>query len=459
MRLQITAISKKLCAVGLIGTVSAVAHAAGFQLFEQSGSGLGNAYAGGAAGAEDASTVYFNPAGMSYLPGHQVAGALHTIIPSTEFTNAGSTTALGAPATGGDGGDAGVLAIVPNLYFTTDMLGHGIHVGAGLNTPFGLKTQYYPGWVGRYQGVKSELSMIDLKGAVSYEINDMFSVGAGIDFVRANAELSNAVDFGAICFAPPPNGAGGAGCAPFVLPGNRGTLPSDGNAIVDGDDWGVGYNLGVIVEPIDGTRIGAAFHSKVGLEIEGTADFTNPVFAGPFAGFNALTARFTDTGASAKLTLPEVASFSVFSQLNPHWAVMADVTWTNWSRFEELVIDFDNTLPNTRVPQNWDDSFRYAGGVTYTHNDSWKFRLGAAYDETPVDDAFRTPRIPDEDRVWVSFGVSHQISPQGSIDAGYTYIFVDDASLNKVGESDGGRLRGNYDADVNILSLQYTHRF
>jgi long-chain fatty acid transport protein len=441
--------------------------AAGFQLFEQSGSGLGNAYAGGAAAAEDASAVYFNPAGMSLLSGHNVAGALHAIVPSSDFSDGGSTTALGTAASGNSGGDAGGPAIIPNLYFTTDMLGHGLTVGAGVNTPFGLKTVYDAGWVGRYQGIKSDLKTIDLKGSVSYKFNDMLSFGAGLDFMHANAELSNAIDFGAVCFARVAGGglAGATACSTLggalpggggILPGNQGIISSDGMASLDGDDWGVGYNLGVIFEPFENTRLGATFHSRVDFELEGVASFANPTLPGAFA---ALTAAFTTTGAVAKLTLPEVASFSVFSQLNPQWAVMADVTWTNWSRFTKLRVDFDNTLPDTIVPQQWDDSLRYSGGVTYTLNDDWKFRAGGAFDETPTSDAFRTPRIPDEERIWATVGISRRISTQGVIDVGYAHIFVDDSTLNKVGESDGGTLRGEYENEVNILSLQYTHSF
>jgi long-chain fatty acid transport protein len=304
--------------------------------------------------------------------------------------------------------------------------------------------------VGRYQAIKSELQTINLQGAVSYRINDKLAVAGGLNFMWASAELSNAVDFGTICVARV-----GAACGAAVVPGNQGLIASDGKGVVEGDDWGVGYTLGAMFEPIPGTRLGATFRSKVDLDLTGTGSFTNPVL-GPFA---ALTAPFTNTSASAGLTLPEVAAFSVFSQLNPQWAVMADVTWTNWSRFDELRVDFENTLPDTVVAQNWDDSFRYSAGVSYTMNDAWKFRAGLAYDESPVPDAFRTPRIPDEDRTWLTFGVAYRISPVGTIDVGYLHVFVDDSALDKVGESDRSRLFGSYESTVDVLSLQYTHQF
>lgn len=443
-----------LVVAGGFGTFSLSAAGAGYQLFEQSGSGLGNAYAGAAASAADASTLFYNPAGLAWLSGNQVVGALHAIRPTADFTNGGTTTVLGAPASGGNGGDAGRVSILPNLYFTTDTLGHGLTLGVGINSPFGLSTKYDPDWVGRYQAIKSELETINLHGAVSYRFNDMIAVAAGLNFLRANAELSNAIDFGALCFArvnPVTCAAGGAG----LLPGNQGAIASDGNGVIEGSDWGVGYTLGAVVEPMPGTRIGATFRSKVDLDLTGYGKFTTPAL-GPFA---ALAAPFTNTSASAALTLPEVAAFSVFSQLTPNWAVMADITWTNWSRFDVLRVEYQNLLPDTVVQQNWDDTFRYSAGVTYTLNDAWKFRTGFAYDESPVPDEFRTPRIPDEDRTWLTFGISHRISSQGTIDVGYLHVFVDDSVLDKVGESDGSRLRGTYDASVDVISLQYTHQF
>ena len=252
--------------VGFVGVaLASQASAAGFQLFEQSGSGLGNAYAGGAAAAEDASTVFFNPAGMSNLPGNNVVGAFHAIAPSADYSDTGSTTVLGTAVSGATQNDAGVTAIVPNLYFTTDTLGHGLTIGAGIDTPFGLKTQYDGNWVGRYQALKSHLQTIDLKGSFAYKVNERLSVGGGLDFVRASAELTNALDFGAICFA---NVAAATCSAGTLVPGNS---RFDGRARVEGDDWGVGYNLGVLFEPWKDTRIGAVFHSKVDLKLEGYA--------------------------------------------------------------------------------------------------------------------------------------------------------------------------------------------
>ena len=138
---------------------------------------------------------------------------------------------------------------------------------------------------------------------------------------------------------------------------------------------------------------------------------------------------------------------------------MADVTWTNWSRFNQLHADFESGLTGITIPEKWHDSFFYAGGVTYTFNDTWKLRGGLAYDETPVKEAYLTPAIPDSSKIYLGVGVARRISKQGVIDIGYVHEFVDDVAISKVGELDRGRLAGLYKGESNDLTLQYTHSF
>ncbi|MGH8771477.1 MAG: OmpP1/FadL family transporter [Burkholderiales bacterium] len=427
--------------------VSTAASAAGFQLFEQSGSGLGNAFAGGAASAEDASTIFFNPAGMTRIPGRQLVLAGHLIHIEAEFENEGSTLGFAPiPLTGGDGGDAGGIGFVPNLYYAMDVTPN-VKFGVGANAPFGLKTHYDAGWVGRYHALTSQLTTININPALAYKVNDVVSLGAGLDVLYADARLSNAIDFGTICF-------GTLGAGPCT---GLGLTPQadDGRAEVEGDDWGYGYNLGALFAITPNTRIGVAYRSKISINIDADADFSVPASA------TILTAggAFRDTSASASVDLPDYASVSLFHEISSAWAVMADLTWTNWSRFEELRVKFGNPAqPDAVTPENWDDSYKVAIGATYQHNDAWKFRAGLAHDESPVPDRFRTPRIPDEDRVWVSFGAQYKVSPNGLLDIGYTHIFVDDPELNLTSAS-AGNLRGEYDSSVNIFAVQYSQGF
>jgi long-chain fatty acid transport protein len=366
---------KKIFLSCVFFTTPFAAHAAGFALIEQSASGMGNAFAGGSAIAEDASTIFFNPAGMTYIQGTQAAAALHLIRPSSEF----SGTIVGTGKAGGSGGDAGDLAFVPNTYFKMDLT-DSIKLGVGLSAPFGLKTEYDESWIGRFQAVKSEVKTININPALAFKVNDHLSLGFGVSAMWAKAELTNAVNLG-----------------PFGV----------GFGTVKGDDWGFGFNLGAIYQATADTRFGVAFRSKVEQHLEGDVNFTRPAVALP----GALLAATANSAVTADVSLPENFSISVFSHLNDTWDFMGDVTWTRWSQFKELAIYRASGTLLTRTVENWDNTMRYSVGVNYHYSDAIKLRAGLAYDEEAIKDEFRTARIPGNDRKWLSLGASYQMSP------------------------------------------------
>jgi long-chain fatty acid transport protein len=449
-----------------IASMSGIAngYAAGFLLYEQSVSGLGTSFASTAA-AEDASTLWWNPAGMSYLSGTNFTLAGHIVRPTSEFKNQGSRTFLpppnGLPLSGGNGGDAGDVAFIPNLYLTHAVT-ERLSLGVGVNSPFGLTTEYDDDWVGRYHALKSELLVVQINPAIAWKINDAFSLGGGLNLQYAKAELSSAVDFSTVCLGAaartPQLGPLCAG-AGLTVPGNA---ARDGKATVDGDDWGYGFNLGAIWQIVPSTRMGIAYRSSIGQDLEGDIKYDNVPAA--FAGVAALNSAFADTGAKASVDLPETLSLGVHSQIDERWALMGDLTWTRWSRFEELRVTFDNGAADNVTTENWDDSFRVAIGASYKPVNAWTLRAGVAYDQSPVPDDFRTPRIPDQDRTWLSVGANWKITQNASLDFGYVHIFVKSASINQPAsraENNGrGTLIGKYDnPSVDILSVQYNHRF
>jgi long-chain fatty acid transport protein len=440
-------------ALALLAGVSGSGYANGFALSEQSASGLGNAFAGGGASVEDASTLFFNPAGMSYLPDNQLVGAIHALRPSTEFKNSGSHNVGGLATHGGDGGDAGNWTLLPNIYFAKE-ISDTIRLGIGINAPFGLNTEYDKGWVGRYQAMKSVLKTININPSIAFEVSDRVSLGLGMSVMRAEAEQTNAVDFGGICAAAL-NGCGIG--ATFQK--------NDGFARIKGDDWGYGWNAGVIFQITKTTRLSLAYRSKVKLNLEGHAEFSNIPVA--FALSPTLTAGFANGSVSAKLTTPDSVSSSIFQQINDRWDIMADLTWIHWNSFQDqTVIRTSGVLAGrtlSSVPQNWDNAIRASFGASYHYNEKLKLRAGLAYDQSPVSADFRTPRTPNSDRIWLSLGANFRFTPTSSMDVGYTYIVVNDASLNKTTDSSISALRdtvkGSYDSNVNILSVQFTHTF
>lgn len=418
-------------------------HAAGFALIEQSASGMGNAYAGVAASAEDASTIFFNPAGMTYIEGTQMVGALHLIKPTGHFDNNGSVAAnsVFAPGSfrplGSEGGDIGDLAFVPNLYFKTDIT-ENLKAGIGINAPFGLKTEYDKDWIGRFQAVKSELKTININPSLAFKVNDQLSLGLGVSAMWAQAELTSAVNFG-----------------PF----------GEGFTKLKGDDWGFGFNLGAIYQATPDTRLGLAYRSKIDQHIDGDVKFTRP------AGLSPLLVNATPNGgAKADISLPETLSLSAFSKVNDTWDVMGDVTWTRWSRLQELAaVRTDGALAGRdilRVKENWSNTLRYSIGATYHYSEKLKLRAGLAYDEEALGTETRTARIPGNDRKWVSLGLGYQMTPASRFDLGYAHLFVSEAKIDDNQTAIGatnplskGRVKGEYDASVDILSVQLTHNF
>jgi long-chain fatty acid transport protein len=384
-------------------------HAAGFALIEQNASGLGNAYAGQAASAQDASTIFFNPAGMTLLPDRQVVIAGNLIKPSTDFSGTVTPAILG----GGDGGDAGDLAFVPNAYLAY-RVSPDVHLGVSLNAPFGLKTEYDSTWMGRTQAIKSELKTISLNPSIAWKASESLSFGAGLSIQYIEAILSNAT-----------SGA---------IPPNVGT--------VKGDDYGWGFNLGALWQMSEATRIGLAYRSEVDQSLKGDLRFSASPAMIP---------------VTADVTLPDTASLSLFHILNTRWELLADITWTGWSSFDELRIVNTSGTPVSVTPEHWNDSYRYSVGANYHLDNKLTLRGGVAYDETPVSDTFRTARIPDENRTWLAFGAQYRISATSMIDVGYAHLFIDSARIDKL--ENGVTLSGVYKNSVDILSAQLTLNF
>lgn len=400
---------------GALLAMSGTATASGFALIEQSASGLGNAYAGGAASADDASTVFFNPAGMSNIKGSQLVVAVHAIKPSANFANNGSFAALGTD----NGGDAGSLALVPNFYYVGD-INEQWKYGVGVNSPFGLKTEYTSTWIGKNLALKSDLMTLNINPSVSYKLSDMVSVGMGIDAQYASAELTK---------------SGGA----------------LGVVKVTGNDWAYGWNIGTLIQVNQELRIGASYRASIKHTLKGDVTF-------------AAAPTYNGTG-SADLEVPDSFSLSFVDAINPQWEVMGDITLTKWSTFKNLdIIRTSGTTypgeltPLSHTPENWTDTYRYSLGASHRYNDTWKVRIGVAYDKGPVSDLDRTPRIPDNDRTWLALGGQYKISAASMLDFGYAHLYVKDSMLDQTVQP-GVKVVGNYQNSVDILSVQYAYSF
>lgn len=428
---------------------SAVAtHAAGFALTELSGSSIGNAFAGAASAAEDASTVLSNPAGLTRLHVTQLALGGFAIQSNIRFHRHDARTLLGAgdqTLTGGFGGDAGDLAVVPTMYFATDVNEY-VKAGLGIHSPFGLKTEYADDWVGRYDAVKSALKTVNINPALAFKLNDRLALGIGLNAQYINAELTNAIDFGSLCAL--------GGVATCAAPQSR-----DGQLKLEGNDWSWGYNLGLLTEPVQGTRIGLAYRSRIAHHLKGDAQFSGVPFE--LRGLPDLVSGSIKAG----IVMPETASVSIHQQVNERWNVMADVLWTRWSQFKELRVERSNGDLLGETPEHWRNVRRYSVGASYRYDDALKLRFGLAYDESPVTDAYRNPRIPDADRWIIGMGANYKFGASDMLDVGYLRFFMKEGSLyintpmTAAAPTITRSVSGAYDNGVHVLSMQYTHTF
>jgi long-chain fatty acid transport protein len=196
--------------------------------------------------------------------------------------------------------------------------------------------------------------------------------------------------------------------------------------------------------------------------LEGDADFD--LGSGIGNTVSALTGQFNDTGAGASVQLPEQVSVGVHQDITDEVAVMGEVQWTHWSRLGELRVEFDNPAQADSVTEeNWENTWFVAFGGTYKPFEDWTFKLGVAFDQTPVPDRTRTPRIPDEDRYWLSAGVAYEPTDWLSLNLGYTHIFMPDADIDLTFDDPNnaarGTLQGQYESRIDIVALQARVRF
>lgn len=409
------------------------ASSSGFQLMEQNASGLGNAYAGQAAAAEDASTVFWNPAGMTRLPGKQVVGALNLIKPSNEFNDSGaSRSPLGQPLGpgGGSGGDAGDLATIPNVYASWQ-LSPQLWLGLGVTVPFGLKTEYDPDWIGRYQGQLAEIKTVDINPSIAYKISETVSIGAGLSYQTAEVKINRALFTGG----------------------------PDGSTSVKIDDDSFGFNLGVMFNLSPSTRIGLTYRSSMDYNLTGGLSLAGVPLVGSASNSVQLDAE-----------LPDTWSIAFAHQLNPQWEILGDVTFTQWSKIKSLPLVTTSAslvFPAGATADTFDfqfkDTYRVGVGANYKWRGDFMWKFGVAYDKSPVEDEFRTVTLPDNDRTWLAFGGKYRMSKQATLDFGYAHLFIKDAPINQLRgigvQGAQGNVVGTYEADVNILSAQISYSF
>jgi len=445
--------------------VASVAGAAGFQINEQGASGLGMSFSGAAAAVWDASTVWWNPAGMSAIPGRQVVAAGDILFTSHKFSDQGSTLPPGQPpnAPRGNGGDAGGTFFIPSL-FVTWQLSPEWWAGLGINGPFGLTTKWDDDFVGRFHAIKSEIATYNINPSFAWKPLQSFSIGGGLDIMYLDGKFTQYTNYSGAVGGTVLQRCLAAGRPLTVCQGLAnnaiGSLVSAGQnqglATADGNSWALGWNIGAMLDLTPSTRVGLTYRSAVKQKVEGDITFDNRPAA--------LNTALANSGVKADVKLPQSFSLAVSQGIGPNWRVLGDYTWTGWSTIQELAFTRVGApagaapLPPTEL--KFKDSWRAGLGAEWQVNSAWLMRFGVAYDRTPVQDEYRTPRLPDNSRWWLSIGGRYSWAPNWAVDFGYSYFIVDDAPINLTNDTAStGNLIGNVKTTLNLIGAQVRWNF
>jgi long-chain fatty acid transport protein len=440
-------------ALGVLGVLAAgQADASGFQIRENSVKNLGRANAGTTVAWGDASVVLNNPAAMSNLKQTTFQSDVTVIDLTADFTGSG-TTAVGTPLSGGNGGDPGEATPVPAMAVVVPLSGslQGVTVGASISAPFGLKTEYDPAWMGRYDALTSDVKIVDLTLSAAIAFTDRFSIGAGVIVQRADVTLSKAIDFGtALCAQSNP-----ANCFNPAYPFHP--QAQDGSIEVKGDNTDIGFVVGAQFKATDNLVLGYAHRSEVHHTLTGTGTFTMP--ASVEATFGALGVHAYDDGPIwANLDTPSTDTVSVLWGVHPGFRLLADAQYTGWSSLPSVDIYRDGGAVLGKEAFDWSDSWFYSVGGEWDFSDAITFRAGVGFDETPTNDAHRTPRLPDNDRTVYTLGMTWNVSDALSVDAAYMRVQIDSPTVNTISSS-SSHLVGSFEGHADLVGLSAQYRF
>lgn len=430
--LQLTAFSSAL-------GIALSSHAASFQVIDLSAATLGSANAGTGV-SSTANVQYANPAAMAFFDHPELSLSLIGVLPTISYdttlasrngTNIIPTSSANSPEQN---------AILPDIYFVYP-INKQIAAGFSITTPYGLKTVYSPDSVARYFATESKIMGFNFNPSISIKAFDNFAVGMGLDVIYFKAELDSAINLNPLI-----------GRDIFI----------DNQA----HDTGIGWNGGLMWKPTSTTDLGLSYHSKIRLDLTGEATFSG-MTAAQQLGVGGL--GFHDSNASADLTLPDYITLSAKQVINSWFTLLGDITYTDWSVLKTLTIHYSGDLTGhnwsnlSDATQTFDyrNTWRFALGQEYKINSIWTFKTGIAYEQSPVRDQYREPRLPDNNRIWLSAGSNFKFNDKLDLDVGYSHAFIKSGSINNAATNALGTnlLAANYNMSANLIGAQLNYHF
>ena len=460
--------SPKVLAISAL-MLSSQLSAQGYYVDEHSAKRLGDAFSGGAAEAEDASTAFYNPAGLSRIKQTELVVNLSVLTTNTDIKSTGTSldqmTSLDIYTTvplQGDGTPSVSEAVgLPSIYLAFpqyDQLAFGISV----NAPYASGTEFNRDFVGRYFSLESEITGINVGFMASLKVNEQLSLGGGINVQRISASIEQGINVAGYCSGAESLGLTGVHSCSGLGVGAPGSFSSDGYFKVKGHDTDYGFTAGLLYEFSEDTRLGMNFRSKIEHTLEGSANFTIP--ANAEAILSQLDPNLTThaTSGTVNLVTPETLSLSGFHQINQHWYIQADANWTNWRRFKSIDVVLEDTGDVLSTPQYSNDSWRAALGGGFKLNSEWTLRAGIAFEKTPIPDQTASIDFAFDDYQALSFGFSYEPSETFVVDAGVQHTFAFDRDVNQGDASlfgDAATTQSNVETQYTSLAIGLRWRF
>lgn len=433
-------------------TVTAIhgtyAYGAGYELKEYSADAMAAAYAGSAATSTDASYLAYNPASLASVENWDLSVSAVGIFPGSDAHYSAATTSLGNP-TGGSLTPKSFIGDAPVPEFAIrKRLSDRWAAGLVVTVPWGLSTDYPKNWAGRYYALKTQLLTLNAAPTVSYQVSPDLWLAGGLQIEYAKGFLTSAIDLGTLGYL-------------YSVPGSH-PGQQDGVAKFSADGWSTGFNIGAIAKVSESLTLGVSYRSELEHTLKGPLSFVLDS-QGIGAAIRQRTGLFTNTQARTDLSMPDLVSFGARDEISDHWTGLFEVDWTDWNKFRELrVVPANPVQPDDVTAANWRNTLFVSAGAEYRSDERWSFRAGVAYDQSPVPNFTRGPRIPDADRIWVSTGVTYHAS--GTTDVKFTVGRLFNLQTNvtrnqaQLGNSLRGTLVGTTDSNVNVIGLQWVYR-
>jgi long-chain fatty acid transport protein len=393
--------------------LSSLSYGVGFYNPDQSVSAQGQADAV-VARPQDASTVYYNPAGMLHLPPWEVTAGVQALFMDLEYTSP-----MGAKQEATD------TFFIPHVYFSANPANSRFAAGVGVNSPFGLGTDWGGQSFARYVAPYSELKLMMINPNVAYRLTDGLSVAAGGDFYTADLTFDR--------FVP-------SAMFPGMLPPG---MDLGTNLDLDGDAWG--WNVAMLYDISEQISVGASYRSKADI------DFSGPLKTYPATPLTA--------SASLEMHLPSMAKAGIGFKPTKSLSLEVDVDWLEWSRFKDVTVSFSPPVLAPEVSlRDWDDAFLYSIGAEYALPKNWKVRAGYGYAESPIPERTYEPGIPRNDVHVISLGLGKSFD-RLSFDLACTFILSEKRTVDSAVGEPLFSVDGSYDSLVTVVGGGVSYSF